>query len=110
MAITYEPIATATLGTATASVTFSTISGSYTDLVLVIQRRYGYSNKWYATSIRFNSDTGSNYSSRASMVAEPQHQVLIEAVVKPGSTHKSIRDTLNATQITSNELFKHNNL
>jgi hypothetical protein len=34
MAITYSPIATTTLGTAAASVTFSTISGAYTDLVL----------------------------------------------------------------------------
>jgi hypothetical protein len=32
MAITYKPIATQTLGSAAASVTFSTISGSYTDL------------------------------------------------------------------------------
>jgi len=32
---TYQAIATTTLGSATASVTFSSISGSYTDLVLV---------------------------------------------------------------------------
>ena len=36
MATTYSPIATTTLGTAAASVTFSTISGAYTDLVLVV--------------------------------------------------------------------------
>ena len=36
MAITYEPIATTTLGSAAASVTFSSISGSYTDLVLIV--------------------------------------------------------------------------
>ena len=35
MATTYEPIATTTLSTATATVTFSSISGSYTDLVLI---------------------------------------------------------------------------
>jgi hypothetical protein len=35
MAKTYEPIATTTLGTAAATVTFSSISGTYTDLVLV---------------------------------------------------------------------------
>jgi hypothetical protein len=35
MALTYTPIATQTLGSAAASVTFSSISGSYTDLVLV---------------------------------------------------------------------------
>ena len=36
MASTYEKIATTTLGSATATVTFSSISGAYTDLVLVI--------------------------------------------------------------------------
>jgi len=35
MPITYEPIATTTLSSAQSSVTFSSISGSYTDLVLV---------------------------------------------------------------------------
>ena len=34
--ITYEPIATNTLGSAAASVTFSSISGTYTDLVVVV--------------------------------------------------------------------------
>jgi hypothetical protein len=37
MAITYEPIATTTLGSATSTVTFSSISGSYTDLVAVFE-------------------------------------------------------------------------
>ena len=60
MPTTYEPIATTTLSTATASVTFSSISGSYTDLVLVINA--GMANagaSWYAY---VNSDTGNNYS------------------------------------------------
>ena len=35
MAVTYTPIATQTLGSAQASVTFSSISGTYTDLVLI---------------------------------------------------------------------------
>ena len=34
MTATYEKIATTTLGSAATSVTFSSISGSYTDLVL----------------------------------------------------------------------------
>lgn len=60
---TYESIATTTLSSATATVTFSSISGNYTDLVLVASRRYsnvgtGSEN----TLIRFNNDTGNNYS------------------------------------------------
>lgn len=60
MAITYEPIATTTLTTSTATVTFSSISGSYTDLILVCNIAQAASNN--SLRIRYNSDTGSNYS------------------------------------------------
>ena len=59
MTATYEKIATTTLGSSAASTTFSSISGAYTDLVVVnniIGAGTGY------PSYRFNSDTGSNYS------------------------------------------------
>ena len=59
MAITYEPIATTTLGSDTSSVTFSSISGSYTDLVLVCSIQQSGTDDF---GIRFNGDTGSNYS------------------------------------------------
>ena len=60
MAITYEPIATTTLGSAAATVTFSSISGSYTDLVLVCNG--GVTTASANAHLRFNNDTGSNYS------------------------------------------------
>ena len=60
MPSTYEPIATTTLGSAQSSVTFSSISGSFTDLVLV-SNLYG-SGGAANIFVRFNSDTGSNYS------------------------------------------------
>jgi len=58
---TYESIATQTLGSTTASVTFSSIPGTYTDLVIVC------GSLKYVTGdddafVRFNSDTGTNYS------------------------------------------------
>jgi hypothetical protein len=56
---TYTPIATTTLGSAAASHTFSSISGSYTDLVLVIDGSVG-SN--CGIQMRFNSDSATNYS------------------------------------------------
>jgi len=56
---TYTPIATTTLGSAAASVTFSSISG-YTDLVMIFDGLSGSSNN---VSLQFNSDTSSNYSS-----------------------------------------------
>jgi ethanolamine utilization microcompartment shell protein EutL len=60
MAKTYEPIATTTLGSAAASYTFSSISGSYTDLILVVDATTTAGNR--ALQLVLNSDTGTNYS------------------------------------------------
>ena len=62
MAITYEPIATTTLNTTTASVTFSSISGSYTDLIIAGQIK-GSQNTFANLQVGNGSiDTGNNYS------------------------------------------------
>jgi hypothetical protein len=57
---TYEPIATTTLGSAATSITFSSITSAYTDLMLVLTGK-----KDTATgsgiSYRLNGDSGSNY-------------------------------------------------
>lgn len=58
---TYEPIASQTLGSAAASVTFSSIPQGYTDLVLVGSIKTGANT--YQPILRFNGDSGSNYSS-----------------------------------------------
>ena len=57
---TYEPIATSTLGSAASSVTFSSISGSYTDLVLVGNGLVTVSNS--GVTITFNNTGGGTYS------------------------------------------------
>ena len=59
MTATYEKIATNTLGSAAATVTFSSISSAYTDLVAILSVK-GTSNM--DVLIQFNGDTGSNYS------------------------------------------------
>jgi hypothetical protein len=56
---TYTPIATQTLTTSAASVTFSSIPSTYTDLVLVVNGALSSSNY---PSLRFNGDTATNYS------------------------------------------------
>jgi hypothetical protein len=61
MPATYEPLATTTLGSDTASVTFSSISGSYTDLILIIAAQNN-TGVGYNNTLVFNSDTTSNYS------------------------------------------------
>jgi hypothetical protein len=62
MTATYEKIATTTLGTAAASVTFSSISSAYTDIVVIATGQVVTESTLY---FRFNGDTGSNYSSQS---------------------------------------------
>ena len=57
---TYEPIATQTLGSNTATVTFSSIPQTYTDLVLIAGGTVA--SGTVDGVINFNSDTGNNYS------------------------------------------------
>jgi hypothetical protein len=58
---TYDAIATQTLGSAVASVTFSSIPATYTDLVLVYNGKFASANGQIA--LQFNGDTATNYSS-----------------------------------------------
>jgi hypothetical protein len=55
---TYVAIATQTLASNTASVTFSSIPQTYTDLVLVIQGKMSIDG---GTTLYLNGDTGDNY-------------------------------------------------
>ena len=59
MPSTYTPIATTTLGTTSTSVTFSTISGAYTDLILQVNNQMSGASGF---KLRFNADSGNNYS------------------------------------------------
>jgi|688.fasta_scaffold121372_4 hypothetical protein len=64
MPITYEPIATTTLGSAAANFTFSSISQNYTDLIAVIVGN-SVNSGLIGSAIRVGNgsvDTGSNYS------------------------------------------------
>lgn len=62
MANTYEPIATQTLGSAAATVTFSSISGNYTDLILVCAARSATASTSDTYLMTFNGLTTSIYS------------------------------------------------
>jgi virulence-associated protein VapD len=61
MPTTYEPIATQTLGSAASAISFTSIGSGYTDLRLVISVS-GFSDITGGVALRFNSDTGNNYS------------------------------------------------
>lgn len=59
MTATYDKIATNTLSSTTASVTFNSISGAYTDLILVVNAT---SPSLVNLEMQYNGDTGNNYS------------------------------------------------
>jgi hypothetical protein len=77
MATTYEKIATTTLGSASSTITFSSIAGTYTDLRLVCV--YTTASFGIFTRVRFNADNGGNYSDIY--------------IIGDGSTASSARDT-----------------
>ena len=56
---TYTPLANITLGSSAASVTFSSISQAYRDLVLVYEGRNTFANSGIV--VRLNGDSASNY-------------------------------------------------
>ena len=60
MAATYEPIASVTLGSATNTLSFTGIPGTFTDLILIINNVDTVQGS--GKRIRFNGDSGSNYS------------------------------------------------
>lgn len=60
MSQTYIPLATTTLSSSSASVTFSSISSAYTDLVLVVNLKGDVAG--FAPRMRFNNDSSTNYS------------------------------------------------
>ena len=58
---TYTPLATVTLGSSASSVTFSSIPATYRDLILITNEVHATSSNQGSTLIRFNGDTGANY-------------------------------------------------
>lgn len=60
MAVTYDKIATTTLGAAASTIDFTSIPGTYTDLILVTTLKV--TSSAYDLYIRCNSDSGTNYS------------------------------------------------
>lgn len=62
MPSTYDKIAATTITGSPNVVAFTSIAGTYTDLVLVANARAQYADTIGILRIRFNSDSGSNYS------------------------------------------------
>lgn len=108
MPATYEPIATTTIANSTTTtVTFSSISSSYTDLRIVL--RYGAVTSMFL-GMRLNGDTGTNYSSQrliangstvTSSSSTNQSYIAIEPNYSPTSTLPALA-TIDLFSYTNN--------
>ena len=93
MPSTYEPIATNTLSSTASSVTFSSISGTYTDLVVVAVAGSSSDANW---RIQFNGDTSTNYS--------------VTQLAGDGTAANSFRTTSEASFLANRYAYLSNNL
>lgn len=84
MTATYENIATTTLSSASSTITLSSIPGTFTDLRLVMVGIPKTSIGSLIAQVRFNSDTGTNYS--------------MTNLIGDGSSASSLRTT-NSTRL-----------
>jgi hypothetical protein len=114
MATTYEPIATTTLGSAAASYTFSSIPGTYTDLVVVASAKSSLTTTTQV-QLTFNSDTTTNYSytrllgdGSAASSARASTQSYVEVGYIAGNTGSPSPDlfTLNIQNYSNATTFK----
>jgi hypothetical protein len=88
---TYTALATRTLTSTPTVVTFSSISQSYRDLILVIEGTYttGTGN----TTLRFNGDSGSNYSNVYMLAAaSPVTGALSGTLLYTGGFNSAVRN------------------
>ena len=118
MPATYEKIEAKTLASATSSVSFTTIPATYTDLVLVVD--YDSSSTIIANIyLRFNGDTGSNYSftylqgtGSAAQSGRSSNTTAIEAGYQAATGRSNILvQVQNYSNSTTNKtaLSRHNN-
>jgi hypothetical protein len=113
MPSTYTPIASTTTTTASSAITFSGISGTYTDLVLIMSIRANSTPTSFGTGVRFNSDTGTNYSrvvaygtgsATASFTSSNQSRIFFSAGPTAASTFNVIR--LNIMNYSNSTTYK----
>jgi hypothetical protein len=113
MAITYEPIATQILGSAAATVTFSSISGTYTDLLLVISTAATTGNPNIV--LQFNSDTSTLYAvssmsgngtAASASISSTQSSIKINQLATLDGTLGNSVHTVNVMNYSNTSIFK----
>lgn len=101
MPSTYTPIATQTLGSAAASVTFSSIPQTYTDLIFVVTVPAGHNT---GSGIQLNSDTA--YSTNYSRTVLTGNGTTASSFRNNGSSNPTANHDLGALRPNGNLIFQ----
>jgi hypothetical protein len=94
---TYTPLANITLSSSAASVTFSSISQAYRDLVLVVSATANTGNSYFM--VTFNSDSGANYN----MVVMQGNGSSASSATASSDTRHIVNNSFNITNTSSGQ-------
>ena len=99
--MTYEPIATQTLGSAAATVTFSSIPSTYTDLVLVTSLKSSATPSAYSPTIYFNGDTDKTHYSYTAMYSDGSSAVSFRWTTSTSTQHGAMAIATSASNFNT---------
>ena len=91
---TYEPIATQTLASAAASITFSSIPSTYTDLMLIVN---GTAGSGLNMLMQYNSDTATNYST--TRILGDGTTAMSDRITTSADMYIGVMGTVNTTNV-----------
>ncbi len=97
MAMTYEPIATQTLSSAAATITFSSIPSTYTDLVLITSLKSSATPTAYSPTLYINGDTDKTHYSYTAMYGDGSSGVSFEWTTSTSTQHGAMAIAVSAT-------------
>lgn len=108
MPATYEPLATTTLGTTQNQIDFNSISGIYTDLIIVAN---GGVTSTADIWLRMNSDTGTNYSRTrltgdGSTAASTRNTAFDSILINAGTVGSNVNFIINIMNYANTTTYK----
>jgi hypothetical protein len=102
MALTYIPLYSTTLGSTSNDITFSNLDQTYTDLICIVTGKGVYtSSTFIALMLRFNGDSGSNYSNQEFYSVDYSSSLATQATTQTAAITWLAGDTAMDNSISS---------
>jgi hypothetical protein len=98
---TYIPLATNTLSSAAASITFSSISGAYTDLVLICNLKSSATPTAYSPTLYFNSDTDKTHYAYSALYGDGSSTVSFQWTTSTATQHGVMAMAVSASNFNT---------